>query len=165
MKRTRRQNLPSIYRDRTLPLPKCFVLPFELWYTWAHIVKQKFSNKRRRSLYENGTLEIQTTAKINLTPPPLVVRCPTLDHERSSQGQATQVAKWKTDVWPVKSPFSGKLQRRSEVVTCYRRTGNYQRGTAIEPKLSVNLFGLPFLLKFSPPSLRFYRLLCLPRTR
>lgn len=43
---------------------------FELWYTWAHIVKQKFSNKWRRywSLYENGTLEIQTTAKINLTP-------------------------------------------------------------------------------------------------
>lgn len=54
---------------------RCFPSPnvsstFELWYTWAHIVKQKFSNKRRRyrSLYENGTLEIQTTPKINLTP-------------------------------------------------------------------------------------------------
>lgn len=45
----------------------------------------------------------------------------------------------------MKSPFSGKLQRRSEVVTCYRRTSNYQRGTAIEPNLCEPLwFTFPF---------------------
>lgn len=55
----------------------------------------------------------------------------------------------------MKSPFSGKLQRRSEVVTCYRRTGNYQRGTAIEPKLCEPLwFTFPFEI-LSPFAARY----------
>lgn len=38
------------------------------------------------------------------------------------------------------SPFSEKLQYRSGVVTCYQRTGNYYRGTAIESALSEPLW-------------------------
>lgn len=42
------------------------------------------------------------------------------------------------------SPFSGKLQYRSGVVTCYQRTGNYYRGTAIESALWTSLVYLCF---------------------
>lgn len=83
-------------------------------------------------------------------------------HTRSSYTQATLLQSGRQMFDPLKDLFLENYSAyRSVVVTCYRRTGNYYRGAAIEPTL-WNLFGLPFLLKFSPfAAERFYRLLCL----